>query len=101
MRLARVHQRLQVVARQTAQRPRAVAQPAYRHYAALTLPVWLAHGVRGDSIDYHGKARLIAAPNWKAQVFPSGAYPHFEVRREFCAAYDRFLGWTALFEPMT
>jgi alpha-beta hydrolase superfamily lysophospholipase len=76
------------------------SQDAYRQYAALTLPVWLAHGVRGGSLAYHGKARLMAAPNWKSQVFPSGAYPHFEVRRDFCSAYDRYLGWTALFEPM-
>lgn len=66
---------------------------AFRLYAALTLPVWLAHGIRGDFIDYRGKARLSVAPNWRVQVFPSGALPHFEVRQAFCSAYDRFLGW--------
>jgi pimeloyl-ACP methyl ester carboxylesterase len=66
---------------------------AFRLYCALTLPVWLAHGIRGEFVDYRGKARLSVAPNWRVQVFPSGALPHFEARQAFCSAYDRFLDW--------
>lgn len=63
-----------------------------RIYHSLTLPVWMSHGVRGDFTDYRNKTQFEGRPNWTIQVFPTGAMPHFEVRDEFIAAYDTFLG---------
>lgn len=62
-----------------------------RIYKGLAIPVWMAHGVRGDFTDYSGKTLVAAKPNWTIDVFQTGALPHFEVPAEFTAAYDRFL----------
>jgi hypothetical protein len=60
-------------------------------YRSIELPVWMAHGVRGDFQDY-SKAPLFASrPNWTIQVFPTGALPHFELLGEVTKSYDRFL----------
>jgi hypothetical protein len=61
-------------------------------YEALTLPVWVAHGVRGDFVKYDGAATLASRSGWKLDVFQTGALPHFEVPQAFFAAYDAFLG---------
>lgn len=61
-------------------------------YERLKMPVWMSHGVRGDFTDYRGKAIVEGRPNWHLHVFPTGALPYFEVPREFCEAFDRFLG---------
>ena len=60
-------------------------------YAALTPPVWMSHGVRGDFVDYRNKKAFEGKSNWSFTVFDSGAMPHFERTREFIAAYDEFL----------
>ncbi|WP_088280876.1 alpha/beta fold hydrolase [Ideonella sp. A 288] len=60
-------------------------------YEALTVPVWMSHGVRGDFTDYRGKAFLAHRPNWRFTVFQTGALPYFEVGAESDAAYDAFL----------
>ena len=60
-------------------------------YTRLTQPVWMSHGVRGDFVDYRGKALVEGRPNWRFEVFPTGALPHFEVPQPFEAAYDAFL----------
>jgi len=60
-------------------------------YERLTHPVWMAHGVRGDFVDYRHKTRVEGRANWSFDVFPSGAFPHFEMRDAFIRAYDRFL----------
>ena len=60
-------------------------------YEALTQPVWMSHGVRGDFTDYRGKAIVEGRPNWSFSVFPTGALPYFEVPGQFFAAYDAFL----------
>jgi pimeloyl-ACP methyl ester carboxylesterase len=60
-------------------------------YEALALPVWMSHGIRGDFTDYRGKGIVEARPNWRFNVFPTGALPHFEQTERFCTAYDRFL----------
>ena len=65
-------------------------------YEALTMPVWMCHGVRGDFTDYRQKALLQERANWLTQVFPTGALPHFEVLSDFCAAFDRHLADAAL-----
>lgn len=60
-------------------------------YEQLALPVWMAHGVRGDFVDYRAKSIVDGRPNWHFKVFPTGALPHFEVPDDFEAAYDAFL----------
>lgn len=62
-----------------------------RIYASLQIPVWMAHGVRGDFTDYAGKHVVEGKPNWTIKVFSTGALPHFEVLDEFAHAYDAFL----------
>lgn len=64
---------------------------AFCFYEALSLPVWLVHGVRGDFQDYRLTPLLAGRENWSMQVFQSGALPHFEVLEEFVACYDAFL----------
>lgn len=60
-------------------------------YERLQMPVWMSHGVRGDFTDYRGKVIVEACPNWQFTVFPTGALPYFEIPKDFCNAYDRFL----------
>ena len=60
-------------------------------YEALTSPVWLSHGVRGDFTDYRGRRWLEGRSNWRFSVYPTGALPHFEVLDRFIADYDGFL----------
>jgi pimeloyl-ACP methyl ester carboxylesterase len=62
-----------------------------RIYESLQLPVWMAHGVRGDFVDYRYKRRLAQKPNWRFRVFSTGALPHFEVLDEFVRDYDAFM----------
>lgn len=60
-------------------------------YRSLSCPVWMAHGVRGDFVDYEGKHAVQALPNWRIDVFQTGAMPHFEVLGDVVARYDAFL----------
>lgn len=60
-------------------------------YDRLSVPVWMSHGIRGDFVDYRGKAWYADRPNWAFSEFPTGALPQFEVTADFCAALDRFL----------
>jgi len=60
-------------------------------YERLTHPVWMAHGVLGDFVDYRHKARVEGRANWRFEVFPSGAFPHFEMRDAVIRGYDGFL----------
>ena len=62
-----------------------------RVYEQLDMPVWMAHGVRGDFTDYREKGLLEGRPNWRFTVFQTGAMPYFEVPGEFFAAYEGFL----------
>ncbi len=62
-----------------------------RVYESLSMPVWMAHGDRGDFVDYRDEQRYRARPNWRFQQFSTGALPHFERLEEFVSAYDRFL----------
>ena len=61
-----------------------------RLYLSLTLPVWMAHGARGDFVDYEQKAVVQNLPNWRIDVFQTGAMPHFEKPGEFITKYDDF-----------
>ena len=60
-------------------------------YRSLELPVWVAHGVRGDFVRYDALDSLLQRPSWTRDVFETGALPHFERGAELVAAYDRFL----------
>ena len=52
-------------------------------YDQLRLPVWVSHGVRGDFVDYRGKARFATNANWQFTIFDSGALPYFEYPQDF------------------
>jgi hypothetical protein len=67
------------------------SQDVMRLYHSLTLPVWMAHGVRGDFVDYSNKTQVEGRANWTILVFPTGAMPHFETKDAFVQAYDAFL----------
>lgn len=60
-------------------------------YRKLSMPVWMAHGVRGDFVDYSQKKTVQRLPNWRIDVFQTGAMPHFEKPGEFIASCDAFL----------
>ena len=60
-------------------------------YDQLRLPVWMSHGVRGDFVDYRGKARFAAQANWQFTVFESGALPYFEYPQDFAANMLAFM----------
>jgi pimeloyl-ACP methyl ester carboxylesterase len=62
-----------------------------RVYEAVSQPVWMVHGVRGDFVDYRYKKAFAQRPNWTFEVMPTGALPYFERGAEFAAAYDAFL----------
>ena len=66
------------------------ADDATRVYKSLRLPVWTAHGRRGDFVDF-GKEREVAGrPNWHFAEFDTGAMPQFERLDELVASYDAF-----------
>ncbi len=60
-------------------------------YRSLELPVWMAHGVRGDFTDYSKAQSFASKSNWSIQEFSTGALPHFERLDEVTRAYDDFL----------
>ena len=64
---------------------------AIKLYQNLSMPVWMAHGVRGDFVDYEEKRLVQRLPNWSISVFQTGAMPHFEKPAEFVALYEVFL----------
>jgi pimeloyl-ACP methyl ester carboxylesterase len=64
---------------------------ALRLYETLKLPVWFAHGVRGDFVDYRHKDRVASRANWTIVQFEAGAFPHFEVLDQLARSYDSFL----------
>lgn len=59
-------------------------------YEALTLPVFLGHGTRGDFKDFSEAAWTQERPNWTGASFESGALPHFDVPQPFFEALDAF-----------
>jgi pimeloyl-ACP methyl ester carboxylesterase len=62
-----------------------------RIYESLRVPVWMAHGVRGDFTDFRHKSRVAGRLNWSVVKFDTGALPHFEVLGEVVRSYDQFL----------
>ena len=67
------------------------SKDALRLYEQLTQPVWMTHGVRGDFVDYRHAKEFASRPNWRIDVYDSGALPHFEHQDEFARAYRAFL----------
>ena len=61
-------------------------------YERLALPVWVAHGTRGDFRDFSEAGWLAGRPNWSSQAFDCGALVHFERPDEFFPSWDAFLG---------
>lgn len=62
-----------------------------RIFDRLRIPVWMAHGTRGDFTDYSYKSAMAGRANWTITQFETGALPHFEIPPEFIARYDEFL----------
>jgi pimeloyl-ACP methyl ester carboxylesterase len=60
-------------------------------YSALQQPVWMTHGVRGDFTDYRRAQSFATRPNWRVDVWETGALPHFERPDEFARACETFL----------
>lgn len=63
----------------------------HRVYESVTQPVWMSHGVRGDFTDFRNQKIVQSLPNWRFDVFQTGALPYFEVPGEFFARFDAFL----------
>ncbi len=61
-------------------------------YERLTLPVWLAHGTRGDFKDFREAEWARQRPNWTVQAFDTGALVYYEKPAEFFRGFDRFIG---------
>jgi pimeloyl-ACP methyl ester carboxylesterase len=72
----------------------------HRTYEALTVPVWMTHGVRGDFTDYRGRTIVQGHANWRFTIYPTGALPYFEVPERFCADYRDFLGAPSAADPI-
>lgn len=47
-------------------------------YESLELPVWLAHGTRGDFGDFRESDWTESRGNWRKTSYTTGALPHFE-----------------------
>lgn len=60
-------------------------------YEQLELPVWLAHGTRGDFSDFSEADWLRTRPNWTVQPFDTGALVYFEQPAQFFKGWDSFL----------
>lgn len=60
-------------------------------YEALTLPVWLAHGTRGDFKDFREAQWTEARSNWQRDAFDTGAMAHFEQPAAFQEMLKAFL----------
>jgi len=61
---------------------------ALRLYETLQLPVWMAHGVRGDFTDYRHLTRVASRPNWRIVTLQAGAFPQFEMLDQVTRSYD-------------
>lgn len=66
----------------------------HRVYDQLTLPVWVAHGVRGDFTNYRRQEEFRDRDHWKFQSFSTGALPYFEVLDEFLEKQATALSWS-------
>lgn len=60
-------------------------------YEDLRMPIWLAHGTKGDFRDFQGADWTQDRSNWIVQAYPTGALVHFEARDRFMADLRAFL----------
>lgn len=60
-------------------------------YEAVSQPVWVAYGTRGQFSNFSGTGAVEHKPNWSFQAFETGALPHFERPNAFFTALDAFL----------
>jgi len=60
-------------------------------YEALSMPVWLSHGMHGSFADFRALSQLTVNSVWRRSVFQTGAMPYFERPQAFCQAFDGFL----------
>lgn len=60
-------------------------------YEALSQPVWMSHGVRGDFKDFRGKRLVDDGGRWRMSAYRTGALPYFEVPSDFLRDFDAFL----------
>lgn len=60
-------------------------------YERLELPVWLAHGTRGDFADFSEAGWVRTRRNWKSQAFDTGAIVYFQQPELFFRRWDAFL----------
>lgn len=60
-------------------------------YEALTQPVWVPHGTRGDFRDFSEAGWAQARANWRFTPMATGAMPHFEQPAAFMTALQAFL----------
>jgi pimeloyl-ACP methyl ester carboxylesterase len=60
-------------------------------FNALTLPIWMSHGCRGDFTDYSWKSNVEGRSNWVVNAFPTGALSYFEMAGLFVQRYEMFL----------
>jgi pimeloyl-ACP methyl ester carboxylesterase len=71
------------------------SQDIHRIYEAVSQPVWMSHGVRGDFQDFRGKRLVQDRGNWHTTVYPTGALPYFETPSSFFREFDNFLAGQA------
>ncbi len=62
-----------------------------RIYEAMTVPVLLLHGTKGDFVDYRDAPRLERDFGWSVSVMQTGALPYFEDIAGFVERYETFL----------
>lgn len=60
-------------------------------YDSITAPVWVAHGRRGDFVDYRQLPQFAARGGWRVTVFDTGAMIYFEELGAFADEYDKCL----------
>jgi pimeloyl-ACP methyl ester carboxylesterase len=60
-------------------------------YEKLALPVWLAHGTRGDFADFSESGWVRQRKNWQVEAFDTGALVYFQQPGLFCQRWDEFL----------
>lgn len=63
----------------------------HRIYEAVSQPVWMSHGVRGDFKDFRAARLVQGGGNWHTTVYQTGALPYFEVPSAFLHELDAFL----------
>ena len=60
-------------------------------YEQLAMPVWLAHGTRGDFADFSESGWVRQRKNWQVEAFDTGALIYFQQPELFCQRWDAFL----------